>query len=111
MTNYILQRKFDDLKSLIPDDVKHREAHALYWQDRAKAFAIIQELKRLADEARSAPMYIGGGYYTDEDGDVTQDVYENLGPYDRWGDFSNECTKNRTVMEIIKAKGLYDLLA
>ncbi|MFC3058378.1 hypothetical protein [Paenirhodobacter populi] len=71
-----------------------------YWQDRREAFALICKAERAAKRAKTAPMYLHGGY--DEDGDVI--AIENLAPFEAMGDAFSGVLGHPTAMRILLAQ-------
>lgn len=71
-----------------------------YWRDRREAFALIRKAERAAKRAKTAPMYLHGGY--DEDGDVI--AVENLEPFEAMDDAFSGLLGHATATRILLAQ-------
>lgn len=88
------------------ENIKHiNGGSADYWRERREAFALIREAEEAGERARTAPMYLHGGF--DEDGDVIP--LENLGPWDDFEDAIQRLEANETAVSILVAQERTDI--
>ncbi|MFE0757021.1 hypothetical protein ACFW16_23890 [Inquilinus sp. NPDC058860] len=73
-----------------------------YWHDRKEAFALIRRFENAIAACKRAPLYLPGRDYDEEDN--SDDVVENLGPWDRADALRTEARGNLTVVEILTAQ-------
>ncbi len=79
-----------------------------YWQDRTQAFALVRKLEKAIEVRNRAPLYLAGPGYDPEDN--SDDVIENIGPWERVAALQDQARNNPTVMEILTAQGRLTLL-
>lgn len=73
---------------------------AKYWRQRKEGFRLLREAELAAEELKTAPMYLHGGY--DENGNVIP--VENLGPYDDVEDAIRAVEANEAAVSILVAQ-------
>ncbi|WP_292442682.1 hypothetical protein [Mesorhizobium sp.] len=72
-----------------------------YWRQRRKAFRLIREAERAAEDLERAPMYIRGRW-DDEYGDF--EPVENLGPHNDMDDAIRAIEADETAVGILVAQ-------